>query len=92
MAYGNGSSFTVDATGQQVTYNGTIDASGSPCGLGVVGTNSTERQLPINIGNFPSYDPAAFDQVGKVGIGDIDFSDDGRYLFVTNLYTQKYFA
>ena len=89
LAYGNGSSFTVDATGQQVTYNGTIDASGSPCGLGVVGTNSTERQLPINIGNFPSYDPAAFDQVGKVGIGDIDFSDDGRYLFVTNLYTQK---
>ncbi|MBK9461265.1 MAG: hypothetical protein IPN94_17985 [Sphingobacteriales bacterium] len=89
LAYGNSSSFTVDATGQQVTYNGTIDASGSPCGLGVVGTNDTERQLPINIGNFPSYDPAAFDQVGKVGIGDIDFSDDGKYLFVTNLYTQK---
>ncbi|HNI43223.1 MAG TPA: SdrD B-like domain-containing protein [Chitinophagales bacterium] len=89
LSYGNGSSFTVDGTGQTITYNGSVDASGSPCGLGVVGSNDTDRQLPINIGNNPSYDPAAYDQVGKVGLGDIDISDDGRYLFVTNLYTKK---
>ncbi|WP_041341758.1 hypothetical protein [Runella slithyformis] len=39
----------------------------------------------------PSYDPAAFDQVGKVGIGDIEISDDGKFLFVMNLYQRKVF-
>ncbi len=36
-----------------------------------------------------SYDPAAFDQVGKVGLGDLDISDDGKFLFVMNLYSRK---
>jgi SdrD B-like domain/Secretion system C-terminal sorting domain len=39
--------------------------------------------------NHPSADAAAFDQTGKTGIGDMELSDDGRYLWLTNLYNQK---
>jgi SdrD B-like domain/Secretion system C-terminal sorting domain len=36
-----------------------------------------------------SQDAAAFDQIGKVGIGDLEMSDDGRYMWLTNLYDRK---
>ncbi len=36
-----------------------------------------------------STDAAAFDQTGKTGIGDIELSEDGRYLWLTNLYDSK---
>ncbi|MBK8557080.1 MAG: hypothetical protein IPL65_15500 [Lewinellaceae bacterium] len=39
--------------------------------------------------NDPSRDAAAWEQVGKVSFGDIDISEDGRYLFVVNLYDRK---
>ncbi|MBL0145681.1 MAG: hypothetical protein IPP48_07875 [Chitinophagaceae bacterium] len=51
-----------------------------------VGSN-TDRGLAANGGL--SDDIAAFSQVGKVGIGDIELSEDGRYLFVTNLFDQR---
>ncbi|MDX1911977.1 MAG: SdrD B-like domain-containing protein, partial [Saprospiraceae bacterium] len=54
---------------------------------GYVGSNF-ERNLPGD--RFqPSTDYAAGDQVGKVSIGDIDISDDGRYLYVMNLWDRK---
>lgn len=88
VAYGQGSSYTVDANGFAITYNGPIDSeSGFPEGLGVVGSNST-RGLPAAM-NGDCYDPASFDQVGKVGLGDLDISDDGKFLFVMNLYSRK---
>jgi SdrD B-like domain len=80
--YGVGSSFniTTDAAGFQVlNYVGN--------GLGVVGTN-VERGLP-SATTDPSNDAAAYDQVGKVGLGDLDVSDDGKTLFTTNLYDRK---
>jgi hypothetical protein len=43
----------------------------------------------INLLGAISADPTTFDQVGKTGIGDIELSDDGRYLWLTNLYDQK---
>ncbi|MFY7880538.1 MAG: SdrD B-like domain-containing protein [Lacibacter sp.] len=90
-AYGNSSSYTLNNGGTnstQVTYNGAVDpASGQPVGFGVIGTN-TDRGLS---GDFTtqSNDPAAFDQVGKVGLGDLEISDDGRFLFAVNLYDRK---
>lgn len=36
-------------------------------------------------GNIASTDGLAFSQVGKVGIGDMDMSDDGQYLWFTNV-------
>jgi len=53
----------------------------------VVGTN-VERGLHPNK-NDPNIDPAAWDQVGKVSFGDIDISEDGRFLYVVNLYDRK---
>ena len=85
-AYGEGASFTV-SSGTQVTFLGATDSvSNAPQGLGVIGSN-TERGLPKV--DSASYDSAAFDQVGKVGLGDIDISDDGKYLFIMNLYARK---
>jgi len=52
-----------------------------------VGTN-IERGLQPNK-NQPNTDAAAGDQVGKVSIGDIDISDDGRNLYVVNLYDRR---
>lgn len=90
-AYGNGSSFTINGSpGTSATYLGNIDPlTGQPSGLGVVGSNA-ERGLSAATGS-ESYDPAVFDQVGKLGLGDIDISDNGRYLFVANLYQRKIF-
>lgn len=53
----------------------------------VLGTNS-QRGLPGDK-TKPSADPAAWDQVGKLSFGDLDISDDGRYLYVVNLYDRK---
>ncbi len=53
----------------------------------VVGTN-TDRGLPADK-TQPSADPAAWDQMGKVSLGDMDISEDGRYLYVVNLYDRK---
>ncbi|AQG80376.1 hypothetical protein AWR27_14220 [Spirosoma montaniterrae] len=91
-AYGKGSSYSlVIEAGYAVgvTYLGSVDpVSGLPAGAGVVGTN-VQRGLPASGGYVPNYDPAVFDQAGKVGLGDIDISDDGKFLFVTNLYSRK---
>jgi len=86
-AYGNNKSFRVTATGSGSGRTEVIDYIGE--GWAVIGNNrDTNRNLPANY-NSPSNDPAAFGQVGKVGLGDIEMSDDGQYLFVTNLYDRK---
>ena len=54
---------------------------------GYIGT-AAERGLGLNR-NDPSTDYAAGDQVGKVSIGDIDISDDGRFLYIVNLYDRR---
>jgi hypothetical protein len=89
-AYGEGTSYSI-ASNSIITYLGTPNdpLTGKPTGLGVIGTNA-QRGLTADPTD-PSYDPAAFDQVGKVGLGDIDISDDGKYLFVMNLYSRKVF-
>lgn len=53
----------------------------------VLGTNA-DRNLPGDK-TLASDDPAAWDQVGKLSFGDIDISEDGRYLYVVNLYDRK---
>ena len=50
--------------------------------------NNPARNLVNNIG-VASADATTFDQVGKVGVGDIELSDDGRFLWLTNLFNQK---
>jgi hypothetical protein len=88
--YGSGSSYSVTVAGpnQTLSYLGSVDPlSGMPVGAGIVGTNAIRGLNDDN--TIGSVDAAAYGQVGKVGLGDIDISDDGRYLFVTNLYDRK---
>ncbi|MGB0851057.1 MAG: SdrD B-like domain-containing protein, partial [Bacteroidia bacterium] len=85
--YGSGSSYSI-ASNEVVTYLGSTDSeSGDNVGLGIIGSNSN-RGLSSGI-TATSYDPAAFDQVGKVGLGGITISDDGKYLYTVNLYNRK---
>lgn len=63
----------------------------------------TLTDLSINVGTIVSrnltYDPAqntrdpdAFDKVGKVGLGDIDISEDGSTLYIINLFDRELIA
>jgi hypothetical protein len=88
--YGEGTSYSIAADNSTISYLGTNDPlTGKPVGLGVIGTN-TQRGLTSNPLD-PSYDPATFGQIAKVGLGDIDISDEGKFLFVMNLYSKKVF-
>ena len=50
--------------------------------------SNTARNLPNTAGD-PSHDSTTYAQVGKVGIGGLEISDDGRYLFLINLFDKK---
>lgn len=56
--------------------------------IGINVGNDTHNDLPANKYS-PSYDSLTFLLVGKSGIGAIALSDDGKYLFVTNLFQKK---
>ncbi len=53
----------------------------------VAGSNS-DRGLPDDF-DQPSQDSAAYGQVGRLSLGDMEISDDGRYLYVANLYKKN---
>lgn len=91
VAYGNNSSFLINAGGNQLTYLGPVDpASGAPEGLGVIGVNGVGgRDLQNTITGPSSNDCAMLDQVAKAGLGDIELTDDGKFLYVTNQYDRK---
>lgn len=61
-------------------------SSGAPTAL--LTNGALGRNLPTNKEN-PSHDPIAFDYVGKVGMGAVQFSEDGNTLFVINLAEQN---
>jgi Cna protein B-type domain. len=50
--------------------------------LGTIGSNAARG---LGAPFTPNQDPTAFDAVGKIGLGDIDISDDGSRLYVVNL-------
>ena len=81
-------------TSEQGTYDGTVVNGDDTDALNdfvyfnpVIGT-AQERGLGVNRSD-KSNDPAAYGQVGKLSLGDIDISKDGRYLYVVNLYDRK---
>ncbi len=51
--------------------------------------NSTTAYSGAGTGDYYNNDAAAFAQVGKVGLGGLDISDDGRFLFVMNLFDSR---
>lgn len=56
----------------------------------VIGTNA-QRGLPSSKGS-PNNDPAAYTQAGKLSFGDMDISEDGRYLWIVNLYDRTLYS
>ena len=70
---------------------------------GVVTSWNVSSDFGINVGTFPSNttrglpkgvtstneDIAGFTEVGKVGIGDIDISENGNQLYMVNLFDRK---
>lgn len=80
------SSYSVSTSGSGFSQVQTVSYPSDAASC-VIGTNA-QRGLAADIVN-PSNDPAAYGQVGRVSLGDIEISDDGRYLFVANLYDRK---
>jgi trimeric autotransporter adhesin len=84
--------------GMDAIYKTTISTTGDAsqptvlCNLSAlginVGTNPRSVALP-NLSSSPNTDLGVFGQVGKVGIGNIDMADNGKDLFVTNLFQNK---
>ncbi len=58
-------------------------------GLGTISTGANPHGTLPSDKTQPSKDSLAFYKVGKVALGDIDISDDGKYLFVVNLFTRE---
>lgn len=89
-------SATVGAAGNVLDSWSVVDqlgvavAAGAPF-LGDGATSNTARGLPGNRVD-PSYDVAAFDGIGKVGIGDIDLTPDGNTLFFVNHYDRSLYS
>ena len=67
------------------------DLSQAPFNLTFSANNATFSDANRGLGSsdFLSADPIGYSNIGKVGIGDIDMSPDGQWLFVSNLYEKK---
>ncbi len=77
----------IPTSDQSGTYTNALVGSNVVTYSPVIGTNA-QRGLSTNKVQ-PSQDAAAWEQVGRVSFGDIDISEDGRYLYVVNLYDRK---
>ncbi|MFT3846186.1 MAG: SdrD B-like domain-containing protein [Lacibacter sp.] len=86
-AFGAAASYNVTSA-TAISYLGATDAvTGLPLGQCVVGSNAA-RGL-TGTASAENADPSAYGQVGIAGLGDIEVSEDGRYLYVVNLYDRK---
>jgi hypothetical protein len=67
------------------------DLSQAPYNLVFSANNSnfSDANRGLTNSSILSPDPIGFANVGKVGIGDIDMSPNGQWLFVSNLYQKK---
>jgi hypothetical protein len=66
-----------------------VDVAAAPLNINV---GAVPSNVARNLGTTfitPSNDADAFALVGKVGIGDIDISEDGNFLFFTNLHDRR---
>ena len=84
---GAANSYVVNSS-TSLTYQGSTNTNTlEPEGLSVVGSNSA-RGLATLVGS-PNADPSVVGQIGIVGLGDLDISDDGNFLYTVNLYDRK---
>ncbi len=76
----------------KISLSGDADAPSVYCNLNTlginVGANPRTVALPDNA-DVPNTDAGVFGLVGKIGIGGIEISEDGKDLFVANMYQNK---
>lgn len=85
---GIGGIYVTDLTnGFPGTTSNFVNLSSIGVNVGSISSN-TARNLGPNTYSRTN-DNAIFDSVGKVGIGGMDISEDGRYLYTVNLYAKK---
>lgn len=63
---------------------------GVDVGLSLMPTIAARALPNSNMG--PSYDGAIFPLVGKIGLGDLEISDDNKTLYVVSLYDKKLYS
>ncbi|MEZ4615163.1 MAG: hypothetical protein R2867_06580 [Caldilineaceae bacterium] len=76
----------------QTVANGTtlfVDLSTLGINVGSIADNTTRG---LGAPNEPSRDSQSFEQIGKIGIGDIDIADDGRILYAMSLNDKTVYA
>jgi hypothetical protein len=73
------------------TVSNFADLENAPFNINFGAATIAGRTLPANAAD-PSNDPTALGAVGKIGIGDIEVSDDGQFLYVVNLYDRQVYA
>lgn len=78
---GVGGIYLIDPVGPTVTNF--VDVA--TIGIGVSVNFPTNAARGLGALNLPSIDVQAFGATGKVGIGDIEMSEDGRTIWLTNL-------
>ncbi|MEZ4664050.1 MAG: SdrD B-like domain-containing protein, partial [Caldilineaceae bacterium] len=84
---GLGAIYVVPASGGTPTLFADLAALGA--NVGSVLSNSARG---LGAPTAPNNDPSTFDQIGKVGLGDIDIADDERTLYVVSLNDQTLYA
>jgi hypothetical protein len=89
---GEGGIYILDYTTGSPVVSNFVDVNTIGINTGTVGVGATPALRNINRGlnNTANQanvggDPLAFDAVGKIGLGDIDISEDGSKLWVVNL-------
>ncbi len=74
------------------TFSNWLDVTTLGINLGVVDrTSDACHQLSDDV-NVASYDPDGYLKVGRIGIGDIDLSQDEKTLYVMDLYNKQLLA
>ncbi len=87
-SYGLGAIYVRDmATG---STNLLVDVTDLGVDVGAIASNGS-RGLPSDT-RSPSNDTESFTKIAKVGIGDIDLSEDGGTLYMTNLNERQIYA
>jgi hypothetical protein len=85
---GIGGIYVVDYSTATPTVSNFLNVDGfAGIDVGSIDSNSL-RGLPGDP-YVANHDPTTFDKVGKEGLGDMELSDDGNTLYVTNLYSRK---
>lgn len=90
---GTGGIYTMDYSNPGATEaEGWLNLNDLGINTGTDPRTGTEPNKLVGDFNQPSFDSLAYDGVGKIGIGDIDFSEGGDTLWVVNLFDKKLYA